>query len=106
MNDLRFKNIYDSTQPDVDFNKLDINYNSIFFHVDKSWLICSGYMAPEYALWGFLSDKADVYSFGVLALEIVSGKNNTGYIPRDDCICLLDWVPDNSFVQLNLQAPE
>ncbi|KAK1426484.1 hypothetical protein QVD17_15158 [Tagetes erecta] len=51
-----------------------------------------GYMAPEYALWGFLSDKADVYSFGVLALEIVSGKNNTGYIPRDDCICLLDWA--------------
>ncbi|KAM0065156.1 putative protein kinase RLK-Pelle-DLSV family [Helianthus debilis subsp. tardiflorus] len=51
-----------------------------------------GYMAPEYALWGFLSDKADVYSFGVLALEIVSGKNNTSYIPRDNCICLLDWA--------------
>ncbi|KAK2976662.1 hypothetical protein RJ640_017405, partial [Escallonia rubra] len=29
-----------------------------------------GYMAPEYALWGYLSDKADVYSFGVVALEI------------------------------------
>ncbi|XP_076932830.1 putative leucine-rich repeat receptor-like serine/threonine-protein kinase At3g14840 [Bidens hawaiensis] len=51
-----------------------------------------GYMAPEYALWGFLSDKADVYSFGVLALEIVSGKNNMSYIPRDDCTCLLDWA--------------
>ncbi|KAI3676598.1 hypothetical protein L1987_86209 [Smallanthus sonchifolius] len=51
-----------------------------------------GYMAPEYALWGFLSDKADVYSFGVLALEIVSGKNNTSYIPRDNYICLLDWA--------------
>ncbi|KAI3742834.1 hypothetical protein L1987_60530 [Smallanthus sonchifolius] len=49
-------------------------------------------MAPEYALWGFLSDKADVYSFGVLALEIVSGKNNTSYIPRDSYICLLDWA--------------
>ncbi|KAJ9567066.1 hypothetical protein OSB04_003032 [Centaurea solstitialis] len=51
-----------------------------------------GYMAPEYALWGFLSDKADVYSFGVLALEIVSGKNNTSYIARDNYICLLDWA--------------
>ncbi|KAK3003675.1 hypothetical protein RJ639_018372 [Escallonia herrerae] len=30
----------------------------------------NGYMAPEYALWGYLSDKADVYSFGVVALEI------------------------------------
>ncbi|CAI9292858.1 unnamed protein product [Lactuca saligna] len=51
-----------------------------------------GYMAPEYALWGYLSDKADVYSFGVLALEIVSGKNNNNYIPTNDCICLLDWA--------------
>ncbi|KAI3676597.1 hypothetical protein L1987_86208 [Smallanthus sonchifolius] len=51
-----------------------------------------GYMAPEYALWGFLSDKADVYSFEVLALEIVSGKNNTSHIPRDNYICLLDWA--------------
>ncbi|KAM7530496.1 hypothetical protein LguiB_033906 [Lonicera macranthoides] len=51
-----------------------------------------GYMAPEYALWGYLSDKADVYSFGVVALEIVSGNNNADYMPNDDCICLLDWA--------------
>ncbi|KAI3710106.1 hypothetical protein L2E82_39880 [Cichorium intybus] len=51
-----------------------------------------GYMAPEYALWGYLSDKADVYSFGVLALEIVSGKNNSSYAPINGCICLLDWA--------------
>ncbi|CAN1283428.1 Probable LRR receptor-like serine/threonine-protein kinase RFK1 [Linum perenne] len=51
-----------------------------------------GYMAPEYALWGYLTDKADVYSFGVLTLEIVSGKNNTGFIPSNDCVCLLDWA--------------
>ncbi|KAM7500588.1 hypothetical protein LguiA_025002 [Lonicera macranthoides] len=52
----------------------------------------SGYMAPEYALWGYLSDKADVYSFGVVALEIVSGKNNNNYMPSNNCICLLDWA--------------
>ncbi|XP_071715129.1 probable LRR receptor-like serine/threonine-protein kinase RFK1 [Rutidosis leptorrhynchoides] len=51
-----------------------------------------GYMAPEYALWGYLSDKADVYSYGVVLLEIVSGKNNTNYVPTNDCICLLDWA--------------
>lgn len=50
-------------------------------------------MAPEYALWGYLSDKADVYSFGIVVLEIVSGKNNNSYIPSNNCICLLDWVP-------------
>ncbi|GJU63577.1 probable LRR receptor-like serine/threonine-protein kinase RFK1 isoform X1, partial [Tanacetum coccineum] len=51
-----------------------------------------GYMAPEYALWGYLSDKADVYSYGVVLLEIVSGKNNNSYVPTNDCICLLDWA--------------
>jgi hypothetical protein len=34
-------------------------------------------MAPELALHGQLSGKADVFSFGVLALEVVSGRTNT-----------------------------
>ncbi|XP_024987335.1 probable LRR receptor-like serine/threonine-protein kinase At1g07650 [Cynara cardunculus var. scolymus] len=51
-----------------------------------------GYMAPEYALWGLLTYKADVYSFGVLALEIVAGKNNMKFRPSEDCFCLLDWA--------------
>ncbi|XP_024518212.1 putative cysteine-rich receptor-like protein kinase 20 [Selaginella moellendorffii] len=33
-----------------------------------------GYLAPEYVLGGLLTVKADVYSFGVLTLEIVSGQ--------------------------------
>jgi hypothetical protein len=50
-------------------------------------------MAPEYALWGYLTDKADAYSFGVVALEIISGKNNNNYMPSNSsCVCLLDWV--------------
>ncbi|KAI4325166.1 hypothetical protein MLD38_030586 [Melastoma candidum] len=51
-----------------------------------------GYMAPEYAMRGYLTDKADVYSFGVVALEIVSGKSNTNYRPMDDFVNLLDWA--------------
>lgn len=38
-----------------------------------------GYMSPEYALEGIFSIKSDVFSFGVLLLEIVSGKKNTGF---------------------------
>ncbi|KAL1133555.1 hypothetical protein V6Z11_A12G048400 [Gossypium hirsutum] len=44
-----------------------------------------GYMAQEYALWGYLTYKADIYSFG-----IVAGKNNTKYRPEGDYVCLQD----------------
>ncbi|XP_060206456.1 cysteine-rich receptor-like protein kinase 44 [Lycium barbarum] len=37
-------------------------------------------MAPEYAMEGLFSTKSDVFSFGVLMLEIVSGRKNTGYL--------------------------
>ncbi|KAF5802382.1 putative protein kinase RLK-Pelle-DLSV family [Helianthus annuus] len=39
-----------------------------------------GYMSPEYALDGIFSTKSDVFSFGVLVLEIVSGSRNRGFI--------------------------
>ncbi|KAI7727195.1 hypothetical protein M8C21_015724, partial [Ambrosia artemisiifolia] len=38
-----------------------------------------GYMAPEYMIDGIYSVKSDVFSFGVLLLEIVSGKKNRGF---------------------------
>ncbi|XP_050247247.1 G-type lectin S-receptor-like serine/threonine-protein kinase At4g27290 isoform X2 [Quercus robur] len=37
-----------------------------------------GYMAPEYAIDGLYSVKSDVFSFGILLLEILSGKKNRG----------------------------
>ncbi|KAF8669213.1 hypothetical protein HU200_051543 [Digitaria exilis] len=41
-------------------------------------MACSGYMSPEYAMDGVFSVKSDVFSFGVLVLEIVSGRKNRG----------------------------
>ncbi|XP_059429294.1 receptor-like serine/threonine-protein kinase SD1-8 [Corylus avellana] len=38
-----------------------------------------GYMSPEYAIQGLYSIKSDVFSFGVLLLEIISGKKNIGF---------------------------
>ncbi|PKI43853.1 hypothetical protein CRG98_035687 [Punica granatum] len=35
-----------------------------------------GYMAPEYAMRGYLSVKTDVFSFGIVVLEIVGGRKN------------------------------
>ncbi|KAK3405548.1 hypothetical protein EUGRSUZ_K01781 [Eucalyptus grandis] len=50
-----------------------------------------GYMAPEYAMHGYLTDKADIYSFGVVALEVVNGRSNTSSQRTEECFNLLDW---------------
>ncbi|KAJ9542969.1 hypothetical protein OSB04_029475 [Centaurea solstitialis] len=42
-----------------------------------------GYISPEYAANGVFSVKSDVFSFGVLVLEIVSGKKNRGFSHED-----------------------
>ena len=39
----------------------------------------SGYMSPEYEMEGRFSEKLDVFSFGVLLLEIFSGRRNYSF---------------------------
>lgn len=59
------------------------------------WIITlssSGYMSPEYAMRGQFSVKSDVFSFGVLVLEIVSGKKNTDLNQWNDADDLLGYV--------------
>ncbi|XP_047309490.1 G-type lectin S-receptor-like serine/threonine-protein kinase At4g27290 [Impatiens glandulifera] len=51
-----------------------------------------GYMSPEYAIKGSFSIKSDVFSFGVLVLEIVSGKRNRGFYHADHDLDLLGHV--------------
>ncbi|KAL2496236.1 G-type lectin S-receptor-like serine/threonine-protein kinase SD1-1 [Forsythia ovata] len=46
-------------------------------------------MSPEYAVHGRFSVKSDVFSFGVLVLEIVSGKRNSGFSRGDQHLNLL-----------------
>ncbi|KAI3786632.1 hypothetical protein L1987_40455 [Smallanthus sonchifolius] len=45
-------------------------------HVSTRIAGTQGYLAPEYAIRGQLTRKADIYSFGILLLEIVSGRPN------------------------------
>ncbi|KAI4335317.1 hypothetical protein L6164_013975 [Bauhinia variegata] len=59
-----------------------LNWNTRFFPEDQAYLSTTfagtlGYTAPEYAIRGELSEKADIYSFGVLVLEIISCRKNT-----------------------------
>ncbi|KAI9198004.1 hypothetical protein LWI28_008433 [Acer negundo] len=51
-----------------------------------------GYMSPEYAMGGQFSEKSDVFSFGVLLLEIVSGKRNTGFYQDENSLTLLGYA--------------
>ncbi|KAM3714653.1 hypothetical protein ACB098_01G353600 [Castanea mollissima] len=58
-----------------------------------------GYMPPEYAGYGQVSVKTDVFSFGVLLLEIVCGKKNKEFYNSSQCLNLLGhawrlWIED------------
>ncbi|XP_030550005.2 G-type lectin S-receptor-like serine/threonine-protein kinase SD1-13 isoform X1 [Rhodamnia argentea] len=51
-----------------------------------------GYMSPEYAVHGLFSTKSDVFSFGVIMLEIISGRRNTTFTHSDRSLNLLGYA--------------
>ncbi|KAK7405123.1 hypothetical protein VNO78_06319 [Psophocarpus tetragonolobus] len=54
-----------------------------------------GYMAPEYAVDGSFSVKSDVFSFGILVLEILCGKKSRGLYHTDESLNLVGHVRDH-----------
>lgn len=80
---------------------------------------CSGYMAPEYVIHGQFSTKSDVFAYGVLILEIVTGQRNNArpreanysesllsyvsitYTLLDECYTLLDGYIQ--YIMLNIK---
>ncbi|CAN7027911.1 unnamed protein product [Brassica oleracea var. botrytis] len=51
-----------------------------------------GYLAPEYAMRGHLTEKTDVYAFGIVALELVSGRKNSDVNLGNEKKYLLEWT--------------
>ncbi|XP_019190010.1 PREDICTED: receptor-like serine/threonine-protein kinase SD1-7 [Ipomoea nil] len=54
-----------------------------------------GYIPPEYVLHGQFSEKSDIFSFGVLLLEIVSGQKNSNFFRTQLSLTLLGWAWKN-----------
>ncbi|KAL8554244.1 hypothetical protein ACS0TY_002446 [Phlomoides rotata] len=51
-----------------------------------------GYVAPEYACTGMLNEKSDIYSFGILIMEIITGRSPVDYSRPPGEVHLVDWL--------------
>ncbi|KAG8042849.1 hypothetical protein GUJ93_ZPchr0088g33638 [Zizania palustris] len=63
-------------------------------HVSTKIAGTLGYLAPEYAMKGRLTEKADVFAFGVVVLETVAGRSNTDNSLEESMIYLFEWAWD------------
>ncbi|CAL9112558.1 unnamed protein product [Musa acuminata var. zebrina] len=67
-------------------------YDDKMTHINTRVAGTIGYLAPEYAMRGHLTEKADVFAFGVLALEILSGRPNSDQNLDPEKVYLLEWA--------------
>ncbi|XP_010914351.1 probable LRR receptor-like serine/threonine-protein kinase RKF3 [Elaeis guineensis] len=61
-------------------------------HVSTMVAGTMGYVAPEYALYGQLTEKSDVFSFGVVLLELLSGKKAFVSLGEGQAFLVTDWA--------------
>ena len=77
----------------------------VFISFGFTLICCSGYISPEYAVHGRFSIKSDVFSFGVIVLEIVSGKKNREFSHeehRDNLLGHVSYKTNSKFLDQKL----
>ncbi|KAK9924636.1 hypothetical protein M0R45_032994 [Rubus argutus] len=77
ISDFGMAKIFDTNQTEANTNRVVGTY---------------GYMSPEYARYGCFSEKSDVFSFGVLLLEIISGRKNAAFYRYEHSLTLAGWA--------------
>ncbi|TYK27566.1 putative receptor-like protein kinase [Cucumis melo var. makuwa] len=61
-------------------------------HITTRVMGTFGYVAPEYANTGLLNEKSDIYSFGVLLLEAITGRDPVDYARPSNEVNLVEWL--------------
>lgn len=82
------ENNFDAKVADFGLAKFSQDTNT---HVSTRVMGTFGYMAPEYASSGKLTDKSDVFSFGIMLLELITGRRPVDHTGEDEDT-LVDWA--------------
>uniref|UniRef100_A0A0E0KV86 non-specific serine/threonine protein kinase n=1 Tax=Oryza punctata TaxID=4537 RepID=A0A0E0KV86_ORYPU len=67
-------------------------YDDKTTHVSTKVAGTFGYLAPEYAMRGHMTEKVDVFAFGVVLLETLAGRPNYDDTLEEDKIYIFEWV--------------
>ena len=59
-------------------------------------------MSPEYVIFGKFSTKSDVFSFGVILLEIISGKTNNSSYQTHPSLTLIGHVSNKKIIVFSI----
>eukprot|EP01018_Ginkgo_biloba_P014756 Gb_04638 [translate_table: standard] len=78
-----------------DFGTAKLKHDKDKTHYTTQAVGTLGYVAPEYALYGHLTDKSDTFSFGILLLELMSGRKALDFASGNlELLLISDWACD------------
>lgn len=84
-----------------DFGLAKVGPSGDATHVSTRVMGTYGYCAPEYAMTGQLTFKSDIFSFGVVLLELITGMKAIYKTKARKDQTLVGWVMDKSFLLYN-----